>query len=149
MMIAENLRRTNNYYRALCDRWKDRKLAASEKNVRIATRFCRSAFAIVAGRQVYDHPSTHSRDYILRKLQRFHADHDAPLEQVLDDLRAACGHVPEEERTDEAVNLAEELRRTRKRGPESVATILPAVLAGLIPQEVLKKLGTDKELDPS
>ena len=100
---------------------------------------------------MYAHPSTHSRDYILSKLQQFHAEHETPLEQLLSDLRAACEHVPEEKREDEADRLAEHLRRARKRfrRPESVAEILTAVLANLIPQEVLKKLDADLVPDPS
>ena len=43
--------------------------------VRAAKRFCRIAYQMVAGGQVFRHPSCQSRDAILRKLSAFHAEH--------------------------------------------------------------------------
>ena len=150
MMIAENLRVCNGYYRGLAGNWSSRDKKALEVNVRLATRFCRAAYVMVAGRKVFQHPGIRSRDCILEKLLEFHAEHGASTAQITQDLQAACTHVPEDERKIEAAPLIRQWERIkrRRRGPQSVTTLIPAVLATLVPEEVLNELGTGKNTDP-
>ena len=83
LLIAENLLRCNNHFRAQGAAWRaagcDRRVAV----VRAAKRFCRIAFRMVAGRQVYRHPSCRERHYILEKSIKFHGEHETLSEQVL------------------------------------------------------------------
>ena len=96
-------------------------------------RFCRIAFQMVAGRQVFRHPGIQGRHYILDKLIAFHRDHDTPGRQ-LRDLQAALAQVPPSEHQAEAMPLQEELKKIqqrRRRGPQLLGNILPIVLARL------------------
>ena len=65
--------------------------------VRVAKRFCRIAYQMVAGGQVFRHPSCQKRDAILRKLSIFHAEHGSSMAQVMTDLQAATDHIPKSE----------------------------------------------------
>ena len=63
MMIADNLLTCNRFFKALKVRW----MAAARSSqpamcVRAAKRFCRIAYQMVAGRQVFRHPSCQHRD---------------------------------------------------------------------------------------
>ena len=102
--------------------------------VHAAKRFCRIAYQMVAGGQVFKHPSCQGRDAILRKLAAFHADHETTLVQVMTDLQAAVDHIPQSEHTPEAKSLFEALQPTSRRqqtGLRRLGEILPAVLAKL------------------
>jgi hypothetical protein len=46
--------------------------------VKLASRFCRIAFQIVAGRQVFRHPSIPQRHYLVDKLNAFTASIEPP-----------------------------------------------------------------------
>ena len=97
-------------------------------------RFARIAFHIVAGRQVFQHPATRERGYVLEKLIAFHREHDTPMSQVLADLNAAVTQLPASAHAAEAAPLVRELDRIRsgrRRGPQPLGDILPAVLARL------------------
>ena len=103
-------------------------------HVKVAHRFCRIAFQMVAGRQVFRHPCIQGRHYILDKLTAFHREHDTGMAEVLRDLQAAVGQVPPREHAAEARPLQEELQRIqdgRRRGPQVLGDILPIVLARL------------------
>ena len=89
---------------------------------------------MVAGRQVFRHPSIQGRHYILDKLNAFHRDHDTGMAEVLRDLHAAVNQVPPREHAAEAKPLADEYRKIQeghRRGPQLLADILPIVLARL------------------
>ena len=73
--------------------------------VRAAKRFCRIAYQMVAGRQVFRHPSCRERHYILEKLSMFYSEHETPLEQVSRDLHAAVDWIPRSEYAAEARRL--------------------------------------------
>ena len=97
-------------------------------------RFCRIAFQMVAGRQVFRHPCIQGRHYILDKLTAFHRTHDTGMTELLRDLQAAIGQIPRREHAAEAEPLAEELRQIQdghRRGPQLLGDILPLVLARL------------------
>ena len=134
MGIADNLILCNAHFRMLAATWKTAGKDPRLSHVKVACRFCRIAFAMVAGRQVFRHPSLRERGYILDKLLAFHLDHGTPYEKILPDLHLALAQVPAKEHAAEAQPLADKLRLTRaagKKGPQPLAEILAIVLARL------------------
>ncbi len=132
--IADNLVCCNHHFHGLATRWAAAGKDARQTRIMVALRFCRIAYQMVAGRQVFHHPGLQGRHYILDKLSAFHRDHDTGAVQVLRDLQAAVAQVPAPEYAAEAVPLAEELARIqegRRRGPQLLGDILPIVLARL------------------
>jgi hypothetical protein len=134
LRIADNLILCNHHFKHLATLWDDQGKSPQDIHVRVGQRFCRIAFQMVAGRQVFRHPCIRDRHYILDKLNAFHRDHDTGMAQVLRDLQAALGQVPRREYAAEAKPLQEELRKIqdgRRRGPQLIGDILPIVLARL------------------
>jgi transposase len=134
MLIADNLILCNHYFRKLAEPWRARKDDPRLIRVRVAMRFSRISFQMVAGGKVFDHPAARKRDYILQKLVTFHQQHQTPALQVQQDLQQACMQLPPGECAAEAKPLQEELTKiveNRRRGPQPLGEILPAVLAGL------------------
>jgi hypothetical protein len=134
MNIADNLIGCNQYFRTMSAHWKAQGRDARTNHVRVAFRFCRIAFQIVAGRQVFKHPGMLPRHYILDKLNAFHREHHTGMAQVMADLLAAVGQVPRTAHAEEARPLREEHERIeagRRRGPQLLGDILPIVLARL------------------
>jgi transposase len=132
--IADNLIVCNHHFQALAAQWAAQAKDPRHTRVKIGLRFCRIAFQMVAGRQVFRHPSIPGRHYILDKLTAFHREHDTGMVDVLRDLQAAIGQVPPREHAAEAKPLQEELHRIhdgRRRGPQVLGDILPIVLARL------------------
>jgi hypothetical protein len=132
--IADNLIHSNHPFQALATRWASQGKDARHTHVKVGLRFCRIAFQMVAGRQVFCHPCIQGRHFILDKLTAFHRDHDTPMPEVLGDLQAAIGHLPAREHAAEARPLQEELQRIqegRRRGPQLLGDVLPIVLARL------------------
>jgi len=134
LRIADNLLVCNHHFGHLAIQWASQGKDPRAVRVRIGHRFCRIAFQMVAGRQVFRHPSIQGRHAILDKLVAFHRDHDTPMPDVLRDLQSAIGQLPPREYSAEAQPLQEELRRIqdgRRRGPQLLGDILPIVLARL------------------
>jgi hypothetical protein len=132
--IADNLVCCNHHFNVLALRWKAAGKDPRHTRVKVALRFCRIAYQMVAGGQVFRHPCLQHRSYILDKLNAFHRDHETPLAQALADLQAAIEHLPRSAYAEEAKPLAEELQRIedgRRRGPQLLGDILPIVLARL------------------
>jgi transposase len=132
--IADNLISCNHHFRVLAALWATQGKDARHTRVKIAHRFCRIAFQMVAGRQVFRHPCIQGRHYVLDKLSAFHREHQTGMAEVLRDLQAAVGQVPTQEHAAEAEPLAEELEKIqggRRRGPQLLGDILPTVLARL------------------
>ncbi len=132
--IADNLIVCNHHFQVLATQWAAQGKDPRHTRVKVALRFCRIAFQMVAGRQVFRHPSIQGRHYILDKLNAFHRDHDTGMAEVLRDLQAAVGQVPAHEHAAEAKPLAEELRKIQeghRRGPQLLGDILPMVLERL------------------
>src|SRR5262245_6129094 len=105
LLIAENLLKCNDHFRALGAAWWEAGVDRRSRMVRAAQRFCRIVYRMVAGRQVYRHPSCSERHYILEKLFIFYGEHGTSAEQVLSDLRAAADWIPEAECAAEAQRL--------------------------------------------
>jgi transposase len=132
--IADNLILCNHHFQHLASLWRCQGKDARDIHVRVAHRFCRIAFQMVAGRQVFHHPCIAGRHYVLDKLTAFHREHETGMGEVLRDLQAACGQVPPCQHAAEARPLAEELQRIhegRRRGPQVLGDVLPLVLARL------------------
>ena len=133
-MIADNLIKWNEHFGTLAAGWRLKKLDPRDIRVRVAGRFCRIAFHMLAGPMTYRHPCSQQRDYILTKLIRFALDHEVAPDQLLRNLNAATVQLPLSDHREEAASLAEELaglQRKQGSGPKDVSEILPAVLAKL------------------
>jgi transposase len=77
--IADNLIVCNHHFQALATRWNAQGKDPRHTRVKVGLRFCRIAFQMVAGRQVFRHPSIQGRHYILDKLTAFHRQHDTSV----------------------------------------------------------------------
>jgi transposase len=134
LRVADNLIKCNHHFNILARHWQAAGKDPRHTRVKVALRFVRIAYLMVAGRQVFRHPAIQGRHYILDKLNAFHRDHDTVAPELLRDLQAALAHVPPQEYAAEARPLHEELQRIqdgRRRGPQLLADILPIVLARL------------------
>jgi transposase len=132
--IADNLIVCNHHFQTLAKQWAAQGKDPRHTRVKVGMRFCRIAFQMVAGRQVFRHPGIPGRHYILDKLTAFHRDHDTDMVEVLRDLQVAIDQVPAREHAAEAKPLSEELQRIQdghRRGPQLLGDILPVVLARL------------------
>jgi transposase len=132
--IADNLAVCNHHFRALATRWAAQGKDPRRTRVKIGQRFCRIAFQMVAGRQVFRHPCIQGRHYLLDKLTAFHRMHDTGMVELLRDLQTAIGQLPAREHAAEAQPLQEELHKIqngRRRGPQLLGDILPIVWARL------------------
>lgn len=134
MEIADNLIACNHHFQVLATRWAAQGKDPRHTRVKVALRFCRIAFQMVAGRQVFHHPSIQGRHYILHKLSVFHGEHDTGMAEVMRDLQAAIEQLPGHTHAEEARPLQEELQKINnggRRGPQPLGDILPIVLARL------------------
>jgi transposase len=152
LLIAENLVKCNAYFHGLGEAWRAAGAGRRAIAVRAAKRFCRIAYQMVAGRQVFRHPSCRERHYILEKLSIFYTEHDTPLDQVVRDLHEAVNWLPPAEYAAEADRLQATAapapraaaatprpRRSaptpnsagRRTGPRPLSEILPEVLLRL------------------
>jgi len=146
LRAADNLIKCNHHFNALAHTWKLHGKDARHTRVKVASRFCRIAYQIVAGRQVFRHPSIQGRHYILAKLMAFHREHKTDAPAMLRDLQAALQQVPVQEHAAEAKPLHEELDRIQRggrRGPQLLGDILPIVLARLGVAEIQSSSGED------
>lgn len=147
--IADNLLKCNHYFRGLADRWKAAGKDPRDSHVRVASRFSRLAYLIVAGRRIVPHACLLPRGYILDKLIAFHQDHDTSPEQMLADLQRAADQLPADEHPREAAPLAQRLAETRaarRRGPQPIGDILPLLLARLGAGDVESTLAGVRDL---
>jgi transposase len=134
LVIADNLLNCNAFFRGLGETWRAAGTHRRLMCVRVAKRFCRIAFRMVAGREVFRHPSCQERHLVLEKLIKFHIVHETPMEAVKRDLEAAAEQIPRREHAAEAVPLAIALGQAssrRRNGPCRLGEILPVILARL------------------
>jgi transposase len=132
--IADNLIVCNHHFQHLALQWRQQGKDARDIHIRVALRLCRIAFHMVAGRQVFRHPCLQGRHYILDKLSAFHREHDTGMTEVLCDLQAAIGQIPQREHAAEAKPLQDEYQKIqdgRRRGPQLLGDILPMIFARL------------------
>jgi hypothetical protein len=134
LRVADNLSKCNDHFNALAHRWQSAGKDARHTRVKVAQRFARIAYPLVAGRQVFRHPGLQGRHYILDKLSAFHREHDTGMAEVLRDLQAAVEQLPHTAYREEAAPLHEELTKIQeggRRGPQLLGDLLPLVLARL------------------
>ena len=134
LIIADNLICCNDHFRRLVAGWRAAGKDPRDIHVRVGSRFCRIAYQMVAGRQVYRHPSCQHRGFVLHKLAEFHREHATAMGQVMADLGAAAAQIPRDEHRAEAEPLVAALsqaRRARTGGVRMLGEILPEVLARL------------------
>jgi transposase len=105
LLIAENLLKCNDHFHGLGETWRAAGMSRRARVVRAAKQFCRIAYQMVAGRQVFRHPSCRERHYILEKLHIFYSEHETSSEQVLRDLHEAVTWLPAGEYAAEAERL--------------------------------------------
>jgi hypothetical protein len=149
-MIADNLINRNDHFRVLAAGWRLKGKDAHDLRVRVANRFCRIAYQVVAGRMVFRHPCTQRRSYILEKPFRFAIEHSIAHDQLLPSLEATVAQLPRDVHREEAAPLAEELARVQEQrgaGPKMLGEILSAVLARL--EVKLRKSTESGEADPT
>ncbi len=144
LAIADNLATCNDHFKALASNWKAAGKGPRHNRIKIASRFCRIAFTMVAGESLFHHPAAQRRDKILQKLIEFYREHDTDMSQQMIDLKTAADRIPKYDRVSEAEPLNEQLAKLRKRrrGPQLLGDVLPEVLAKLIGEHVeLKPAG--------
>jgi transposase len=146
MQTADNLVQCNQYFRAQAEQW--RRSGKDERwiRVKVAKRFSRLAYALVAGKQMFSHPCCQQRHYILEKLLEFHGEHGTTPAQMRKDLEAVVAQLPTSSRQEEAKPLQERLDELakRKRGVQTLQEIMPIVLARLgVKQVECQGEGTD------
>lgn len=149
MMIADNLIQCNAHFRALAAVWRSQGKNPRHAHVKIASRFTRMLYQIVAGQQVFRHPSCRGRDYILEKLLTFLREHAVEPAASATILAAALGHLPHSAHAEEAVPLQRELQKSlaAKKGPKPLADLLTVILARLGISDL--QLRSSEEQDPS
>lgn len=134
LMIADNLIKCNSYFRVLAAGWRLKGKDPRDIHVKVASRFCRIAYHVVAGESAYRHPCTRERDHVIQKLIKFSMVHEIECDPLLRNLAAAVAQLPRSSYREEAAPLAEELARVQSQrgaGPRRLGEILPAVLARL------------------
>jgi transposase len=133
LRVADNLLKCNRHFNALAQTWPAQGKDARHTRVKAASRFCRIAYQIVAGRQVFRRPGWQGRRYVLAKLMAFHREHGAGATQQLQDLQAAVAQPPRPEHAAEAAphEELERLQGGRRRGPPLLGDVPPIGLARL------------------
>jgi transposase len=132
LLIADNLLTVNNYFRAQGALWKQNKVNPRLQRVKVAKRFSRLVFLMLAGRQIVPHACCRDPHYIVDKLLGFHLEHDATHAQLREHLAAASGQLPDAARAREAKALrasAAKFETARKPQLQSLGAILKEVLA--------------------
>lgn len=129
MLVADNLVKCNHFFSGLSAKWAQSKVDPRAIRVRVAKRFTRLLFALVAGRQLLRHHCAADRESLLRKLLNFHQEHHTTSERLLPQLEAAAAQLTQPALEQEAQLLNAALSPARRRGPSSLADLLPLILA--------------------
>ena len=134
MLIADNLIKCNAYWRGKYNLCTSQGVDTRDARCRVANRVTRCVFKIVAGRELFAHPSRLDRGYVLKKLLDFHREHDSKMPNIMDDLEAATEFLPKKSYADEAKQIAEVQRKaanSRKPEPQQLGALLVHVLERL------------------
>ena len=134
LRIADTLLRCNDHFAVLGRTWEQQGVSKPAIHVRIGSRFCRVAFAMLTGGLAYQHPGDGGRDYIIQKMIKFYQAHNVEINKTLTDLQTAVTHLPPATRAAEVPPLqAEQTRVAEKRGSGAarLRTILTPVLETL------------------
>jgi transposase len=134
LMIADCLIKCNEYFRVQAAGWNLKGKDARDVRVRVAGRFSRIAYQMVAGRMICQHPGMRQRDYILSKLIGFADEHSMAPDQLLRNLDAAVAQLPSTAHREEGAALAgrpDQVQKQRGAGPRLLGEALPLLLAKL------------------
>jgi hypothetical protein len=160
LLCADTLGRCNDHFRVLAAKWRDEGKDPRDVHVRVAGRFARIAFQMVAGTAGFDHPACQEPNYVVNKLAQFHENHGIDEDIRRTNLERAAAQLPPAvpARKHPAANAPRKAAgggqgRGPKAGqrPASAAARPPAgsgsgggpkPLGAILP-EVLKRLGGD------
>jgi transposase len=159
LLAADTLIRCNAHFRTLAAKWSGQGTDPRAVHVRVAGRFARIAFQMVAGTAGFDHPACQEPSYIMKKLNEFHLKNTIGEDTTRSNLARAAAWLPPPKpaRRHAAATVPRKAagggqsrgpsarqqpgaapctpaRAGRGRGPKPLSAILP---------EVLKKLGGD------
>jgi transposase len=135
LLTADTLIRCNDHFRALAAKWSDQGKDPRDIHVRVAGRYARIAFAMVAGTAAFRHPACQGPAAVTAKLLVFHIQHGIDLETTRTNLGRAAARLPAAEQVRERAALSaqwEAARTRRGRGPRQLCEILPAVLSQMV-----------------
>jgi transposase len=132
MLIADNLIAVNNYFRAQGALWTQQRVDPRLQRVRVAKRFSRLAYFMLAGCQIVPHPCCREPHYILDKLLAFQLEHEASHAQLRQNLESAAEQLPNAARNREADALgatAARFDKARSFETQTLGSLLKEVLA--------------------
>lgn len=133
MRMAQNLRRTNDYFRSKAMVWEMSGHSAGQSKVRIAHRLSRILFHVVCGRRAFNHPGAREKHYVIDKLVDYMLDHEMSSDEILTAVQHAREQLPDSVLPEEA-DAIEQRRPGAARGcagAKPLRLILPKVLANL------------------
>jgi hypothetical protein len=116
MTIAFCLSRSNSYFRQRAQQWKSLGVPPLAVIVRIANRFCRISFHMVARRTRFRHPCSQTRDYVMAKLLRFTQEQGLSVEQTQRMLLEAARQMTAPDLQDEKQEWPDNCTRLRNVG---------------------------------
>ena len=134
LLAADNLIKCNEYWRGKYNLWKSQGHDPRDLRCRVANRFTRTVFQMIAGRKIYQHRSRLDRGYIMQKLLEFLRDRQTPAATILTILKDAADQLPATARAEEAQLLADIQRKaanSRRSEPQELGTLLVHVLERL------------------
>lgn len=134
MLIADNMMKCNAWWMAKAELWRSQGAKSADIHARIANRMTRVVFTMVAGGQIYRHPSRLDRGYVMDKLLTFYREHRIAPAVTVRDLKCATDHLQKQDQREEGEKLREaalKAQRSRRKGPQELGTLLVGVLAKL------------------
>jgi transposase len=138
MQVADNLALCNHHFRGLASAWGAQGVDPRRVRVRIAKRFTRLLYAMVAGQQVFPHPCCREPCAIMDKLCGFLLERKAGVTEMRRSMLAATQQLPQNTRSREAAALGSSQARRRKvvHIREAVALVVARLLGEAPPEEL-------------
>jgi transposase len=122
LLVAEDLLKCNEFSHGLGESWRAAGAGCRAVVVRAAKRLCRIAYRMMAGREVFRHPSCRERHYIIDNLIRIFYNNYIHMDQVLHDSHEAVNRLPPGKYAAEAERLRAAVLPARGPVPPSRAT---------------------------
>jgi transposase len=152
LMTADTLIRCNDHFSVLAAKWTDQGKDPRSVRVRVAGRYTRIGFQMVAGTAGFQHPACGGPPVVMSKLIEFHKDHDISTEIIRTNLKRAAAQLPRAEQAREWEALDAQRKEVLGRGgkgPKQLREILPAVLEQLVGGDVAKLIESTKSGETS
>lgn len=134
LLAADNLIKCNEYWRGKYNLWKSQGHTPRDLRCRIANRFTRTVFHMVAGRKIYQHRSRLDRGYVMQKLLEFLRERQTPAATILTTLKDAADQLPKTAKAEEAQLMSDIQRKavnSRRQEPQELGALLVHVLERL------------------